>query len=55
MIARPPEKKSVLKARALAPLFTKVANDNRPPAKILIGWVLLGAGILLLVGALLWI
>ncbi len=53
MIVRPPEKKPILKT--LPPFFSKVANDNRPPQKILIGWILLGTGMLLLIGAFLWV
>ncbi len=55
MIVRPPEKKPFLKTKTFSPLFSKVANDNRPPQKAYMGWVLLGTGALLLMGAFLWI
>jgi len=55
MIARPPEKKSFLKTKTFPPFFSKVANDNRPPQKILMGWILLGAGVFLIISAFFWI
>ena len=55
MIARPPEKRPFLKSKTLAPLFLKVANDNRPPQRTFFGWVLLAAGVLLLLGAFFWL
>ncbi len=54
MIARPPEKKSILKTKPLSSLFLKVANDNRPPQRTFLGWVFLGVGSLLLIGAFFW-
>jgi hypothetical protein len=55
MIARPPEKKPLLKTKTFPPFFLKVANDNRPPQKIFLGWILFGTGVLLLISAFLWI
>ena len=48
MIARPPKIKPFLKAKPFSPLFSKVANDNRPPHKHIMGWLCLGGGVLLL-------
>ncbi len=55
MIARPPEKKFSSKTTSHSRRFVKVANDNRPPKRIFLGWVVILTGILLLLGAGFWI
>lgn len=37
MIARPPEKKLTPQTKHSTSLFSKAANDNRPPKKIAFG------------------
>jgi hypothetical protein len=54
MIARPPEKKSSSQTKAHTPFYIKVANDNRPPKKVTIGWILFVMGFLLLASTFFW-
>jgi len=51
MIARPPEKNFSSKKTITSPLLGGVANDNRPPKRIFLGWIVFLAGILLFLGA----
>lgn len=54
MIVRPPEKKISSKAATSSFPFSKVANDNKPPKKAFLGWILFIIGLVLLMGALFW-
>ena len=54
MIARPPEKKFSSKSTPSS-FFVKVANDNRPPKRIFLGWIFLVAGVLVVLGTTFWI
>jgi len=51
MIIRPPEKKTFSKTKPLLSFFPRVANDNQPPQKIVLGWVLFTVGAFILAGA----
>lgn len=51
MIARPPEKKLASPAKPSPSLFSKAANDNRPPKRITFGWALFITGFLLIISA----
>lgn len=53
MIARPPKNKPIFKTKISSPLFSKVANDNRPPQKLFLGWVFLGLSVFLIMGTVL--
>lgn len=50
MIARPPEKKPSFSVISASPSSaSKVANDNQPPQRHPLGWVLLMLGLFLLI------
>jgi len=55
MIVRPPEKNPISKQKTFSPFFSKVANDNQPPQKIVFGWFLFMLGLLLIVDAFFWV
>jgi hypothetical protein len=55
MIARPSKKFFSSKTTARSPLFSEIANDNRPPKKVILGRILLLAGFFLSLGAIFWV
>ncbi len=55
MLVRSPEKKPPSSFESRSSFSTKVANDNLPPPRMIMGWVLFAIGILLFISALIWI
>jgi hypothetical protein len=55
MLARPPEKKPFFPPESPAFLSPHIANDNYPPKKIYVGWILCAVGLLFLLAAYFWI